>query len=195
MSTNLDKLSEKTLNNILNTKINIFNMTESYVDGEGIRMAIFEQGCKHNCLGCHNPDTHNFNVNKEYTVRDIIDILNKNPLLDGITLSGGDPFFQATENINLIKAIRHYLPNLNIWAYTGFTWEQFMQFRNNEYNGNIEITKDMIKMLKMLDYVVDGRFVLKLRTLEIPYKGSSNQRIINVKKSWNKDKPIVVDFN
>lgn len=195
MVKNLDKLSEKTLNNILDTKINIFNMVESYVDGEGIRLAIFEQGCLHNCEGCHNPDTHSFNKNKEYTVRELIEIIKENPILDGITLSGGDPFFQAKENICLIRVIRHYLPNLNIWAYTGFTWEQFNNFRQGTYNGTIEITNDMIKMLKMVDYIVDGRFILSLRTLEKSYKGSTNQRIIDVKKSWNKEKPTVVEFS
>lgn len=195
MIKNLDKLSEKALNKILNTKINVFNIVESYVDGEGIRLAIFEQGCLHNCEGCHNPDTHSFNKNKEYTVKEILDIIGSNPILDGITLSGGDPFFQAKENICLIRAIRHYYPKLNIWAYTGFTWEQFNYFRDGNYKGNIEITDEMIKLLKMLDYVVDGRFVLKLRTLEKSYMGSTNQRIINVKKSWNKEKPVVAVFD
>lgn len=122
---------------------------ESITDGVGIRYTVFTQGCKHKCLGCHNPETHDINGGYDIAIDEIIEDLKSNPLLDGITLSGGDPFFQAKECTELLVRIRKELKHLNVWAYSGFTFEQLLR------------NKDMREMLDLVDVLVDGRFVLK----------------------------------
>lgn len=155
---------------------------ESITDGIGIRYTVFTQGCKHKCLGCHNPETHDINGGYDITIDEIIEDLKSNPLLDGITLSGGDPFFQAKECIELLVRIRKELKHLNVWAYSGFTFEQLLR------------NKDMREMLDLVDVLVDGRFVLKRRTLESRFKGSENQRIIDVRKSLENNKVICIQL-
>lgn len=169
-------------------------VNDSIVDGDGYRATIFEQGCSHNCAFCQNPDTHSFDVKKEYSVEQLIDIISSNKLLDGVTLSGGDPFFQAKENIALINEI-HKL-GLNVWAYTGFVWEQFYDFKYKaiQHKGLCIVTGDMIDMLEICDVIVDGKFNNINKTLNINYIGSSNQRIIDVKKSLGHDIPYTIKF-
>lgn len=149
---------------------------ESTVDGEGWRYVIFTQGCNHNCKGCQNPQTHDFNGGTLVTEDELFDGLTENPLLDGITLSGGDPFFQAKELLPLVKRCKEN--NINIWTYTGFEFEQFLKFKNNE-NCDKRVNFDMIELLEYIDVVVDGRFILEQRTLEKPFVGSENQRLID----------------
>ncbi len=153
---------------------------ESITDGVGIRYTVFTQGCKHKCLGCHNPETHDINGGYDIAIDEIIEDLKSNPLLDGITLSGGDPFFQAKECTELLVRIRKELKHLNVWAYSGFTFEQLLR------------NKDMREMLELVDVLVDGRFVLERRTLESRFKGSENQRIIDVRKSLENNKVICI---
>lgn len=155
---------------------------ESITDGVGIRYTVFTQGCKHKCLGCHNPETHDINGGYDIAIDEIIEDLKSNPLLDGITLSGGDPFFQAKECTELLVRIRKELKHLNVWAYSGFTFEQLLR------------NKDMREMLELVDVLVDGRFVLKRRTLESRFKGSENQRIIDVRKSLENNKVICIQL-
>jgi anaerobic ribonucleoside-triphosphate reductase activating protein len=155
---------------------------ESITDGVGIRYTVFTQGCKHKCLGCHNPETHDINGGYDIAIDEIIEDLKSNPLLDGITLSGGDPFFQAKECTELLVRIRKELKHLNVWAYSGFTFEQLLR------------NKDMREMLDLVDVLVDGRFVLKRRTLESRFKGSENQRIIDVRKSLENNKVICIQL-
>lgn len=155
---------------------------ESITDGVGVRYTVFTQGCKHKCLGCHNPETHDINGGYDIAIDEIIEDLKSNPLLDGITLSGGDPFFQAKECTELLVRIRKELKHLNVWAYSGFTFEQLLR------------NKDMREMLDLVDVLVDGRFVLKRRTLESRFKGSENQRIIDVRKSLENNKVICIQL-
>jgi len=155
---------------------------ESITDGVGIRYTVFTQGCKHKCLGCHNPETHDINGGYDIAIDEIIEDLKSNPLLDGITLSGGDPFFQAKECTKLLVRIRKELKHLNVWAYSGFTFEQLLR------------NKDMREMLELVDVLVDGRFVLERRTLESRFKGSENQRIIDVRKSLENNKVICIQL-
>lgn len=155
---------------------------ESITDGVGIRYTVFTQGCKHKCLGCHNPKTHDINGGYDIAIDEIIEDLKSNPLLDGITLSGGDPFFQAKECTELLVRIRKELKHLNVWAYSGFTFEQLLR------------NKDMREMLDLVDVLVDGRFVLERRTLESRFKGSENQRIIDVRKSLENNKVICIQL-
>ena len=134
----------------------------SFVNGDGVRFVVFVQGCKHHCGGCHNPDTWDFNGGTEISVEEIAEMYKaKQKVLDGITLSGGDPFFQQDECVKLLKL----LPNVNVWIYTGFQYEE------------IENTE----LAKLADTMVDGQYIEALKCEGEMY-GSSNQRIIKVGK-------------
>lgn len=159
---------------------------ESIVDGEGYRMAIFLQGCNHYCKGCHNPQTWDFNGGTEMAISDIIDMYNPD-VMDGITLSGGDPFFQADKLQELFDYCKN--KSVSLWAYTGFIFDEFLKYINNEPCDD-RITDDMINMLKYTEVVIDGPFILEQRTVEALYRGSTNQRLIDVKKSLAENKVI-----
>lgn len=139
---------------------------DSVVDGEGIRLTVFFQGCAHRCVGCHNPETWPFNAGTEYSIEDILNIYDSNPLLDGITLSGGDPIYQAEEGLELTHAIQKRKGT--VWLYTGFTLEELRE------------NKDPIvqKLINSVDVIVDGPFILEQRDLTLQFRGSSNQRIL-----------------
>lgn len=166
---------------------------ESIVDGDGIRFVIFEQGCCHNCKGCHNPETHSFYKNKEYSINEIIEMVKENPIIDGVTLSGGDPFFQADKNLELIRKLKEL--NYNIWVYTGYTWEDFDYYtKNNIEPPNVpKMNNKMIDMLKLCDVLVDGKFKLELKTLNDRFIGSSNQRVINIQESLKRDTIVLYE--
>ena len=163
---------------------------ESIVDGEGWRYVIFLQGCKHNCKGCHNPETHDFNGGNEVTEDFILNDLEKcnSAMLMDITLSGGDPFFQARNIIPLCAKLKER--GYNIWAYTGFKFDEFIKFIDGK-KCHAEVNQDMIDLLNYIDVVVDGPFIESKRTIssEYKYRGSTNQRLIDVKKTL-KDKQI-----
>ena len=146
---------------------------DSIVDGPGFRLAVFTQGCPHHCPGCHNPETHPFDKGKEVDTEKIIRMMEDNPLLDGITLTGGDPFCQPKACAHLAKAAKEM--GLNVWAYSGWTYEELLE--------KAETDTDILDVLKNTDVLIDGPFVLKERTLELRFRGSRNQRQINVKKS------------
>lgn len=153
---------------------------ESLVDGPGIRYVIFAQGCKHNCKGCHNPSTHDFNGGEEVDINDILnDILSKKHI-DGVTFSGGDPFYQAKEFGALAKELHEN--NINIISYTGFIYE------------NIIDKKDMRKLLDNIDILIDGPFISEKKTLKKVFRGSENQRVIDVKKSIEEKRIVLLEF-
>ena len=153
-------------------KISVNGITgDSIVDGTGFRLTIFTQGCPHHCEGCHNPQTHDPAGGAWADTEDILSAITENPLLDGITLSGGEPFLQPVPCLALAKGT-HAL-GLNVWAYTGYTWEAL--FAEND--------ADRLALLKEIDILVDGPFILEERSLELRFRGSRNQRIIDVKKS------------
>lgn len=145
-------------------------VNDSVVDGPGFRLAVFTQGCPHHCAGCHNPQTHDFEGGREIDTQEIIEKLRGNPLLDGITLSGGEPFCQGAACAELASAA-HAL-GLNVWTYSGYTYEQLLA-------GDAE----QRALLAETDVLVDGPFVLPQRTLELRFRGSANQRLIDVKAS------------
>ncbi len=159
---------------------------ESIVDGEGYRMAIFLQGCNHHCKGCHNPQTWDFNGGTEMEISDIIDMYNSD-IMDGITLSGGDPFFQADKLQELFNYCED--KSVSLWAYTGFIFDEFLKYINNEPCDN-RINDSMINMLKYTEVVVDGPFILEQRTVEALYRGSTNQRLVDVKKSLAENRVV-----
>ena len=138
---------------------------DSVVDGEGLRTAIFFSGCPHHCKGCHNPQSWKYENGKEMTVTDIINEIKSNPICD-VTLSGGDPFYQAKEIIPLVKEIKRL--NKNIWIYSGYTLEETLADEQKK------------ELLSYCDVLVDGKFILEQRDLTLKFRGSRNQRIINV---------------
>lgn len=144
---------------------------ESIVDGEGLRYTIFFQGCKHHCKGCHNPETWDLNGGYEMSIEELIqDIKENSDLIEGITLSGGDPFVQQ-ELLSFLQMFRKEFNNLNVWAYTGYHFETLLE-------------KPIFKQcLEYIDVLVDAPFVLSKRSTALKFKGSSNQRIIDVRKS------------
>jgi len=144
---------------------------ESVVDGPGYRLAVFTQGCPHRCPGCHNPATHDASAGTETSVEALIDRLRSSPLHSGLTLSGGDPFMQPVACAELARKARAL--GYSVWTYTGWTFEELLS-RNQA---------DEMALLHESDTLIDGRFVLARRTLELPFRGSSNQRIIDVAPS------------
>ena len=150
---------------------------DSIVDGEGIRTVIWTQGCPHNCKGCHNPMTHSFEDGALIEVEEVIEELKQLKGQTGITLSGGDPVCQSDACLEIARAA-HSL-GLNVWCYTGFTYEQMI--RNPRYK----------KLLEEIDILVDGKFILEKKSYDIYFRGSTNQRIINVKASLEKEMVVL----
>lgn len=103
---------------------------DSIVDGPGFRFTVFTQGCPHNCEGCHNPDTHDPDGGREMTVKQVIDAMLSNPMTDGLTLSGGDPFVQAADCAEIAKAA--HKNGLNVWTYTGWTYEKLAELSEQD---------------------------------------------------------------
>lgn len=158
---------------MLNTQlIRISGTTpESIVDGEGIRYVIFTQGCPHHCSGCHNPSTHSFDDGKLVSISELIADIRKNKnYIDGITLSGGEPFCQS-DQCRIIAKEAHEM-GLSVWCYTGYLFED-LYGRADE-------------LLSHIDILVDGPFVLEERSLDLEFRGSRNQRIIDVQTSLEK---------
>lgn len=154
---------------------------DSIVDGPGFRFTLFTQGCPHGCEGCHNPQTHDFSGGKEMTVEEIIDELLSNPLTDGITLSGGEPFCQASDCAIIAKAARDN--KLNVWAYSGYTFEELYEMSRDD--------DGIAQLLSLTDVLVDGPFVLAEKTYNAAWRGSRNQRLINVPESLKAGKAVL----
>ncbi|WP_257941950.1 anaerobic ribonucleoside triphosphate reductase activating protein [Campylobacter lari] len=152
---------------------------ESIVDGYGLCYVIFTQGCPHHCRGCHNPQTHDFNKGYLQDLASLYDEICKNPLLQGVTFSGGEPFMQAKNLSILAKHIKALGFNLTI--YTGFTYEELVQ------------EKSMKELLVLADILIDGKFILEQKDLSLKFKGSKNQRIIDVVKSLEQGKVILFE--
>ena len=143
---------------------------DSIVDGPGLRLTVFAQGCPHHCPGCHNPQTHAFDGGREEDCAKIIEMMEDNPLLDGVTLSGGEPFCQSEACAELARAAHG--AGLNVWCYSGYRFEELLGGKS-----------EWLELLGQVDVLVDGRFELDKRTLECRWRGSSNQRLIDVKRS------------
>jgi len=146
---------------------------DSIVDGPGLRFVVFAQGCDKNCEGCHNPESHDFNGGKEITVDKIVAEMLSNPLTDGLTLSGGEPFLQAEECAQLAAAAKSR--GLNVWAYSGNTFEELLEISKTDQAAS--------RLLELTDVLIDGRFILAQRSLMIKWRGSRNQRVLDMPKS------------
>ena len=148
---------------------------ESIVDGNGIRFTVFCQGCPHHCPGCHNPQTHPFDGGSLVTIDRIAQEIGKNPLLQGVTFSGGEPFCQAGAFAGLAKMVHDMPGNLDVTCYSGWTYEQLLEKAEKE--------PDVAALLQECDYLVDGPFILAERDLTLRFRGSKNQRFLDLKKS------------
>lgn len=157
---------------------------ESTVDGPGFRYVIFTQGCPHHCKGCHNPETHDMNGGKLESITTLVDDIKKNPLLKGITLSGGEPFMQAKKLVKLLSLLD--LNRYTVMTYTGFKYEYLLE-NADENNGFLEL-------LKLTDVLIDGKFELALKSEKAKFRGSTNQRAIDVKNSLKRDRIIEHKF-
>lgn len=156
-------------------------VNDSIVDGPGLRVAIFTQGCVHNCLGCHNPGTHDPSGGYEESIESILEKIEQNHLIDGITLTGGDPFEQAEDCARLAKQVKFLNSNYTVWTYTGYTYEQILERNNSAWNHLIDTT----------DVLVDGPFILSQKSYELKFRGSKNQRLIDVRSSRLQDKIVL----
>ena len=157
---------------------------ESTVDGPGFRYVIFTQGCPHHCEGCHNPETHDMNGGKLESITTLVDDIKKNPLLKGITLSGGEPFMQAKKLVKLLSLLD--LNRYTVMTYTGFKYEYLLE-NADENNGFLEL-------LKLTDVLIDGKFELALKSEKAKFRGSTNQRAIDVKNSLKENRIIEHEF-
>ncbi|MGI6498451.1 MAG: anaerobic ribonucleoside-triphosphate reductase activating protein [Oscillospiraceae bacterium] len=145
---------------------------DSIVDGPGLRFAVFTQGCPHRCPGCHNPSTHDPEAGAPVSVSALIDEMRSSPLTGGLTLSGGEPFLQAEACIPLARAARE--SGLTVWVYTGYCYEALCAK---------DAPEAWHMLLQCADVLVDGPFVLEQRSLSLPFRGSANQRLIDLPKS------------
>ena len=152
--------------------------SDSVVDGTGIRTVIWTQGCAHKCPYCHNPMTHDFNGGVDYDIEDIKKEIDNLEGQDGITFSGGDPLYQIEPVIELSKYI--HSKKMNIWCYSGFTYEEILKMSKGK------------ELLSNIDVLVDGLFEIKKRSLDLPFRGSSNQRVIDVQKSLKQNKVVLL---
>ena len=145
-------------------------VSDSIVDGPGIRTTIFSQGCPHHCKGCHNPETWAFGCGTRMPVEAIVDIVRSNPLCRGVTFSGGEPFAQPEGFAKLARLLKE--KGYEVASYSGFTFEELL-----------EGTEGQKMLLESIDILIDGPFLLAQKSLEIAFRGSRNQRILDVKKS------------
>ena len=153
---------------------------DSVIDGFGVRTVIWTQGCSHNCKGCHNPQTHDFKGGYEETVENLKEEIASLELQDGITFSGGDPMFQPKACGEIAKFAKDR--GLTVWCYTGFTFEELLKLKN----------PDVIKFLEYIDVLIDGKFDITKRSLDVIYRGSTNQRLIDIPRSLKENKCVEV---
>ena len=152
---------------------------ESIVDGPGIRATVFCQGCPHHCPGCHNPETWEFGCGTQVPVEQVLEIVRSNPLCRGVTFSGGEPFTQAAAFARLGRLLKE--AGYEVASYSGYTFEQLLAG-----------TKAQRELLETIDVLIDGPFLLDQKTLETPFRGSRNQRILDVKKSLAAQAPVEI---
>lgn len=143
---------------------------ESIVDGPGIRYVIFTQGCPHHCKGCHNPETHDFNQGTLVDVDALMEKMKKYPYMTGLTISGGEPFAQPIAVLELIRSYQALYPRKNVLLFTGYTYEELCALHQIEID----------EILSLANYLIDGRFILDKRDISLVYRGSTNQRIIDL---------------
>ena len=163
-------------------------------NGIGIRLSLFVSGCTHHCDGCFNSQTWDFSFGKPYTQEiqdEILEYLSKS-YVHGITILGGEPFELANQGAvwQLIKEIKEKLPNKNIWMYSGYTFEELTDENNKRCHGS-----DTMNILKNIDILVDGEFKKDMKRVNLKYRGSENQRIINVRETLSNNQIVLSELN
>jgi len=156
--------------------------SDSVVDGFGVRTVIWTQGCSHNCPFCQNPSTHAFDGGSLFEIEDIFEEIDNLVGQDGLTLSGGDPLFQIDAILEISKYAK--MKGLNIWCYTGFTYEHILNMGKNN--------SKYLEFLEYVDVLVDGKFVNELKDLNLLFRGSSNQRLINMRETLKQKKVVLI---
>lgn len=154
-------------------------VNDSIVDGHGLRFTVFTQGCPHHCPGCHNPDTHDPAGGQEVSLEELAEGLTKNPLIEGLTLSGGEPFAQAAQCAQLAK-IAHSL-GMTVWTYTGYLFETLRDRGDPDWDA----------LLRQTDVLVDGPFLQKEKSYDVRFRGSRNQRLIQVPASLSRGEAVL----
>lgn len=150
-------------------------VNDAIVDGQGLRLAVFVQGCSRNCDGCHNPESQPFNGGTVWSVSDVMERIT--PITQGVTLTGGEPFEQPQQCLEIARAAHEM--DLDVWAYTGFLFEELCDDAEKQ------------RLLTEIDVLVDGAFIKELSSYALKWRGSSNQRIINVKASFEKNEVVL----
>lgn len=157
---------------------------ESMVDGPGLRYVIFVQGCPHHCEGCHNPETHSFTGGRTVDIEELFSECVEDPLHIGVTFSGGEPFCQA-EALHAL-AVKFKERGLHLMCYSGWTFEELLDKSKSE--------EGVRKLLSVIDVLVDGRFMINERSLALSFRGSKNQRLIDVPKSLAENSTVIIDL-
>ena len=155
-------------------------LEDTTVDGPGFRTTIYCAGCPNHCPGCHNPQSWDISNGHPVEIEDILKVILADPFAD-VTFSGGDPMFQPEGFTELAKAIRQR-SNKNIWCYTGYLFEDLLRHPAQR------------ALLEQIDVLVDGRFIEALRDEELRFRGSSNQRIVDVPRSLNEGNTVLLDI-
>lgn len=164
------------------TMLSVLEIIEdTTVDGPGFRTSIYAAGCPNGCPGCHNPQSWNIANGKPVSTQDLLDIILADPFAD-VTFTGGDPMFQAEGFAKLAMAVKEN-SNKNIWCYTGYTFENLLK------------NPVQRRLLQYVDVLVDGRFILELRNSDLRFRGSSNQRIIDVPRSLKEGAVVLLDLD
>lgn len=158
---------------------------ESLVNGPGIRRVFFSQGCKHNCEECFNPDTHGFDGGELKDMDKLIEDVLVNPMIKGVTFSGGDPLEQAEEFAYMAKAFKEN--KLNVWVYTGYIFEYILD--------KLDQRTGWYELINNIDVIIDGKFDKNKKDENIRFRGSTNQRIIDVKQSLKSGKVVILEYN
>lgn len=153
---------------------------DSIVDGPGIRFTVFTQGCPHRCKDCHNPQTHDFNGGRTADTDQIINMIKENPLLDGVTFSGGEPFCQPLPLCEIAAEVKR--SDFNVVTYTGYTFEYLLE--------NADSENHFAELLECTDILIDGKFISELKSIDAVFRGSTNQRILDCKKSLDEGKAV-----
>ena len=177
------------------SKMNYHKITKHDIaNGTGVRVVLWLSGCSHHCKGCHNPQTWDKNNGKLFDIiskQELFEALNK-PYIDGLTLSGGDPLYN--DNLNevyrLLIETKNNFPNKTIWLYTGYTWEQIIEM-DKSYEDYEVNSPSPLDVAKLCDVLVDGAYIDELRDISLQFRGSSNQRIIDVEKTLEKNEVVL----
>ena len=158
---------------------------ESVVDGPGLRFVIFTQGCRHGCKGCHNTDTWDPSGGTPVKPEELLEQIKSTGLIRGVTFTGGEPFLQAAPLAQLGREVKKL--GLDVITYTGYTWEKLLVLSRED--------RAVKELLLVSDYIIDGPFILAEWDMDLPFRGSRNQRIINVVESIHSGAIIETDFS